>query len=168
MIIKQALQGVKSLLGSSAQETGNPTGSSAQGFDPSDPKYKMGIVGRILGAIANFGSGMQWKGPLVYTGKVALNGQYYQDLQNYRDKQKLQGQQPDRPLTPHTSPLTPNDSVTPPSSFNPQPRLLPVRAHRVGDTVLYGGQPHVIQAVNNDGSIHISPVSSQPNGFFST
>lgn len=169
MTIEKVLQGVRSLLpGSSAQETGTPTDSPAQGFNPSDPKYKMGIGGRILGAIANFGSGMQGKGPLVYTGKGALNGQYYQDLQNYRDKQTLQGQKPDRPLRPPATPLTPHDSAPPSSPFNPPPRLLPVRAYRVGDTVHYGGEPHVIQAVNSDGSIHISPVSSQPNGFFST
>lgn len=153
---------------SSAPEPDNSTGSPQQGPDSNDPKYKMGIGGRILGAIANFGSGMRGKGPLVYTGKGALNGQYYQDLQNYQNNQALQPQQPDRPLNPPATPLTPNDSVPPPSTFNPQPRLLPVRAHRVGDTVHYQGQPHVIQAVNSDGSIHIAPVSSPPNGFFRT
>jgi hypothetical protein len=47
--------------------------------DPNDPKYKMGIGGRIMGTVANFLSGMASRGPVVYTGKGAVNSRYYRD-----------------------------------------------------------------------------------------
>jgi hypothetical protein len=50
--------------------------------DPNDPKYKMGIGGRIMGTVANFLSGMNHQGPVVNTGKGALNSQYYRDEEN--------------------------------------------------------------------------------------
>jgi hypothetical protein len=41
--------------------------------DPNDPKYRMGIGGRIMGTVANFLSGMARQGPVVNTGKGAVN-----------------------------------------------------------------------------------------------
>ena len=50
--------------------------------NPNDPKYKMGIGGRIMGTVANFLSGMARGGPVVNVGKGAVNSQYYRDEEN--------------------------------------------------------------------------------------
>jgi hypothetical protein len=56
--------------------------SLSKAIDPNDPKYKMGIGGRIMGTVANFLSGMARQGPAVYTGKGAVNSRYYRDEAN--------------------------------------------------------------------------------------
>jgi hypothetical protein len=56
--------------------------SLSKAIDPNDPKYKMGIGGRIMGTVANFLSGMARQGPAVYTGKGAVNSRYYRDEGN--------------------------------------------------------------------------------------
>jgi|SRR5579859_1852755 len=56
--------------------------SLSTAIDPNDPKYKMGIGGRIMGTVANFLNGATGRGPVVNTGRGALNSQYYRDEEN--------------------------------------------------------------------------------------
>lgn len=57
--------------------------------DPSNPEYKMGIGGRILGTVANFLSGFGGHGPVVNTGGGAHNWKYNRDVeQDEYQKQK--------------------------------------------------------------------------------
>jgi hypothetical protein len=62
--------------------------------DPNDPKYKMGIGGRIMGTVANFLNGATGRGPVVNTGKGALNSQYYRDEENRLRELNNAGAQP--------------------------------------------------------------------------
>jgi len=56
--------------------------SLSKSIDPNDPKYKMGIGGRIMGTVTNFLSGATGRGPVVNTGKGAVNSRYYRDEAN--------------------------------------------------------------------------------------
>ena len=59
-------------------------------IDPSDPKYRMGIGGRILGTVANFLSGFGHAGGQpIDTGPNARNWQYARDVAQ-QDFQKQQ------------------------------------------------------------------------------
>lgn len=153
----------------------------AQAPDPGDPRYKMGVGERIMGMIANFASGMRGGNPLVYTGKGALNHQY--DFDRYKWEQGLRDARTQYDNDKYYRGDDRENSITPPASSSqpdagpdnsapvrhlPPPRLVQTRAHRVGDTVHYHGQPHVVQAVNSDGSIHIAPVSGPADGFLRT
>ena len=46
--------------------------------DPTGDQYRMGIGGRILGTVANFLSGLNGRGAMVYTGPGATNNKYAQ------------------------------------------------------------------------------------------
>jgi hypothetical protein len=52
--------------------------------DQGNPQYKMGIGQRILGAANNFVSGLRGQGPTTYTGRGALNRNYYRDRANWQ------------------------------------------------------------------------------------
>ena len=47
-------------------------------IDPTGDQYRMGIGGRILGTLANFLSGLNGRGAMVYTGPGAINNKYAQ------------------------------------------------------------------------------------------
>ena len=97
------------------------------------------------------------KGPLIYTGKGALNSRYSTDLQNYRDNQARQNQKPDLQSLPPASPFNLSGSLQ--NSFN-LPARLTTKPYRMGDVVQFRGVPHVIRAVKPDGSLDITPTSN--------
>lgn len=52
---------------------------AGQPLDRTNPKYKMGLGGRIAGSLANFASGVAGKGVAVDVGPGAMNSRYYND-----------------------------------------------------------------------------------------
>jgi hypothetical protein len=73
--------------------------------DPGNPQYKMGIGQRIIGAVNNFVSGIRGQGPTTYTGRGALNRNYYHDRTNWQ-----QGLWPSLGQTPPNN-LVPDNRV---------------------------------------------------------
>ena len=164
-----------------------PVRGSRGAPSPYDPKYKMGIGERILGMVGNFASGMRGHGSAVYTGKGALNSQYDFDRQAWQQgledakaqadsdrhlqdvfKPSISPPSPPTPPRPAPSPVTPDEAAPVRYPSTSSPPMFQTRVHRVGDTVHYQGRPHVVQAVNRDGSIHITPAANPSDRLFRT
>lgn len=61
---------------------------AGQPLDRTNPRYRMSWKQRLLGTLANFGSGMAGKGPVEYVGPGAMNRSYYNDAADQQARTK--------------------------------------------------------------------------------